>query len=273
MIHAISGIEIALRDIFGKATAQPLHRLFGGAQRARIRAYASTLMPDTADQALSLAAEQREAGFTALKLGYGPLGRDADLDVALVQAAGEKCDLMIDVGLGRTNARAMTRVKRMEEFRPYWIEAPFMPDEYAKYTVLADSVDRPLAAGEQESSAQEGLRAATRCRRGDPAAHVTRVGGCGECLRVAALAQRTRRRCVLHAWSTGIIKVATVQRARGDARAELFEYCIQDSALNRRPFSGSFPVIDGYVSVPTGPGLGIEVDEEVVDQCRLEASL
>lgn len=277
VIHAISGIEIALWDIFGKATGQPLHALFGGAQRSKIRAYASTLMPDTPEQARAVTAAQREAGFSAVKLGYGPLGRDADLDVALVEAAregaGDECDLMIDVGLAWTNARdAIMRVRRMEEYRPYWIEEPFMPDEYAKYAELAEAVQTPLAAGEQESTAQDFQRlvdAGVEILQPD----VTRAGGTRECLRVGELAQRTGRRCVLHAWSTGIIKAATLHVLGAMPDAELFEYCIQDTALNRRVVSETFPVIDGAVAIPTGPGLGIEIDEEVVNRCRLEAGV
>jgi L-alanine-DL-glutamate epimerase-like enolase superfamily enzyme len=96
---------------------------------------------------------------------------------------------------------------------------------------------------------------------------VTRAGGTRECLRVAALAQRTGRRCVPHAWSTGIIKAATLHLLAAMPDAELFEYCIQDTALNRRLVTEEFPVINGHVAIPTGPGLGIAIDEEVVERC------
>src|SRR5579885_1623506 len=137
-IHAISGVEIALWDIAGKAAGKPIHALLGGARRDRVKAYASTLMPDTPAEAARVVAAQREAGFHAVKLGWGPLGRSAALDVALVAAArkagGEDLDLMIDIGKGWQSAReAIERVRRMEEHRPYWIEEPFWPDDYAKY--------------------------------------------------------------------------------------------------------------------------------------------
>ena len=86
-IHAISGIDIALWDIKGKALGQPIHRLLGGPHRTAIRAYASTLMPDTPEETARVVAGLVERGFTAIKLGWGPFGRDADLDVALVRAA------------------------------------------------------------------------------------------------------------------------------------------------------------------------------------------
>src|SRR5262245_8572142 len=105
-IHAISGVEIALWDIAGKAAGKPIHALLGGARRTRIKAYASTLMPDTPDDAARVIETQLKAGFQAIKLGWGPLGGEADLDCALVAAArragGDDFGLMIDIGKGCT---------------------------------------------------------------------------------------------------------------------------------------------------------------------------
>ena len=108
-IHAISGVEIALWDIAGKAAGKPVHALLGGARRKSIKAYASTLMPDTPDEAARVIEAQLKAGFKAVKLGWGPLGQSAALDVALVAAArkagGPDFDLMLDVGKGWTSVR------------------------------------------------------------------------------------------------------------------------------------------------------------------------
>ncbi|HWD76591.1 MAG TPA: mandelate racemase/muconate lactonizing enzyme family protein [Solirubrobacteraceae bacterium] len=273
VVHAISGLEIALWDIVGKATGKPIHALLGGAYHSRLRAYASTLMPDTPQQVRAVVSAQREAGFAAVKLGYGPLGLDADLDVSLVaaarEAAGDDCDVIIDIGLGWRSARdAIDRVRRMEDSRPYWIEEPFMPDEYGKYAALASAVETPIAAGEQEATAVDFRRlvdVGVEVLQPD----VTRVGGILECGRVAELARASGRRCVLHAWSTGIIKAASLHVLAAMPDAELFEYCVQTTELNRRLVTDPFPVSDGYVAIPEGPGLGIEVDEDVVEACRV----
>ncbi len=273
VIHAISGLEIALWDIFGKATGQPIHALLGGAHHDRVRAYASTLMPDTPAEVRAVVSAQREAGFTAVKLGYGPLGLDAELDVSLVaaarEAAGEDGDVLIDIGLGWHSARdAIERVRRMEEYRPYWIEEPFMPDEHGKYAALANSVRTPIAAGEQEATVADFRRLVdigVEVLQPD----VTRAGGMLECGRIAELARVSGRRCVLHAWSTGIIKAASLHVLAAMPDAELFEYCVQTTELNRRLVTEQFPVRDGCVSVPQGAGLGIEIDEDVVEACRI----
>src|SRR5690606_30571754 len=101
-IHAISGVDIALWDIAGKAYGQPVYRLLGGGYHTRLRAYASSLFGDTPEQTNRLARQFMAQGFTAVKFGWGPFGRDEGLDRELAAAAragmGDKADLMIDVG-------------------------------------------------------------------------------------------------------------------------------------------------------------------------------
>src|SRR4029079_5315490 len=102
-LHALSGIDIALWDIKGKAEGKPVHELLGGAKRDRVRAYASRLMPDTPEETSESVAALCDDGFTAVKLGWGPLGRDPKHDVRLAEAAKEAagdCEILIDAGLG-----------------------------------------------------------------------------------------------------------------------------------------------------------------------------
>src|SRR6478672_2568965 len=104
-LHAISGIDIALWDIKGKAEGKPVCELLGKpVQHEKIRAYASMLMPDEPDEVRSRVGNLRHQGFTAVKLGWGPLGKDADHDVALataaVEAAAGTVTILIDAGHG-----------------------------------------------------------------------------------------------------------------------------------------------------------------------------
>src|SRR5438067_3118636 len=104
-LHAISGIDIALWDIKGKALGKPVSELIGTPQRSRVRAYASALMPNTeAETARKVSGLIERYGFTAVKLGWGPLGQDPAHDVRLAKAArkaaGDSVDVLIDAGLG-----------------------------------------------------------------------------------------------------------------------------------------------------------------------------
>jgi len=275
VIHALSGVEIALWDIAGKAAGKPIHALLGGARRDRIKAYASTLMPATPEETRRVVAAQREAGFRAVKLGWGPLGLDAELDVELVRAAretgGEDLELIVDIGLGWSSVRdAIERTRRLEEYSPSWIEEPFPPDDYAKYAALVDAVDTPIAAGEEETTVWDFERLIDRGRVAIVQPDVTRAGGIDECMRIADLARARGRRCVLHSWSTGVIKAASLNVLAAMDEAEIFEYCVQETALNQRLVTERFPLRDGCVEVPQGPGLGIEIDEDVLADSLVE---
>jgi L-rhamnonate dehydratase len=268
-IHAISGVEIALWDIAGKAAGKPIHALLGGARRTRIKAYASTLMPDTPKEAARVIAAQRKAGFNAVKLGWGPLGQSAALDVELVavarKAGGDDFELMIDIGKGWQSVReGIDRARRMEEYRLAWIEEPFWPDDYAKYAALVAAVPTPIAAGEEETTLADFERLIGQGHVEIVQPDVTRAGGISECLRIADYARRQGRRCVLHAWSTGIIKAATLHVLAAMEEAEYMEYCVQTTDLNQRLVTQLFPVADGQVAIPDAPGLGVELDEAVL---------
>jgi L-alanine-DL-glutamate epimerase-like enolase superfamily enzyme len=229
-------------------------------------------MPDTPAETRATVAAQREAGFGAVKLGWGPFGRDRELDVALAAAAreggGDDFDLMLDIGLGWSNPReAITRVRRMEEHDPYWIEEPFMPDAYAHYAALAAAVDTPIAAGEEESVTADFERLIELGGVSVIQPDVTRVGGISELLRIVDLARARGRRLVPHSWSTGIIKAATLHVLAVMPEVEYFEYCVQTTELNQRLVSQSFPLVDGCVAIPDAPGLGVDLDEDVVRAC------
>ena len=106
-----------------------------------------------------------------------------------------------------------------------WIEEPFWPDDYAKYKALAEATSTPIAGGEEETTLADFERLIGQGHVEIVQPDVTRAGGIGECLKIADYARRQGRRCILHAWSTGIIKAATLhvlaamEEAAGRARA------------------------------------------------------
>jgi L-alanine-DL-glutamate epimerase-like enolase superfamily enzyme len=178
---------------------------------------------------------------------------------------------MIDIGKGWESVReGIDRAKRMEEHRLAWIEEPFWPDDYDKYARLAAAVDIPIAGGEEETTLADFERLVERGGVEIVQPDVTRAGGLSECLRIADYAHRRGRRCVLHAWSTGIIKAATLHVLAAMEEAEYMEYCVQTTDLNQRLVAERFPLVDGQVAIPERPGLGIELDEAVVQECAVQ---
>ncbi len=275
-VHALSGLEIALWDLAGKAAGQPVHALLGDQRRTRIKAYASAVMPDEPGRVAELGAALRAQGFGAVKFGWGPLGTDADRDLELVAAArtgiGPELDLMIDIGLGwHDPVHAARQIHRMERFNPLWIEEPFRPDDYAGYAALAAATDVPIAAGEEEAMVDDFDRLITA---GDVAIvqpDVTRAGGLRECMRIAELARARGRRCIPHSWGTPITTAATLQLLAVTDEAEYLEYPVPATQLDRDLVPESPALTDGFVDVPRAPGLGISVDEDAVEHYRVRS--
>jgi len=277
-IHAMSGADIALWDLLGKATGLPVYQLLGGAYRTRLRAYASDLMPPTPEEAERRARQMRDAGFTALKFGWGPLGQDERTDVAQVAAArrgfGDDGDLMVDIGLCWDASTAIARCRRLAEFNPYWIEEPLPPDDLDGYGRLADAVDVRIAAGEEESTCWGFTDLIDRGRIDVVQVDVSRAGGLTESRRIAQMAHQRNLPCVPHAFSTGVLLAASMHWVAAIPNGSLVEYTVAESPLAtgltgtgllREPLRA----VDGWLTVPDAPGLGIALDEDLIARYRV----
>jgi L-rhamnonate dehydratase len=275
-LHALSGIDIALWDIKGKAEGKPVSELLGGRRRDRVRAYASMLMPETEEEVTERVRALRAQGFTAVKLGWGPLGRDPDRDVELARAAKAAMDggeVLIDAGLGYVaDAKTAIRVAReLERIGIFWLEEPFEPDEYEAYAELADAVDIRVAAGEQDTTRWGFRELLDRGHVDLVQPDVTRCGGITELLRIAELARERGAETVPHAWKSGIIKAASLHVNAVLPDALFQEYCVADTPIATKLTRERLPIdAEGYVAVPTGPGLGVELDEEVLARYRVD---
>jgi L-alanine-DL-glutamate epimerase-like enolase superfamily enzyme len=277
-VHAISGIDLALWDIKGKALGKPVSALLGVPQRDRLRAYASALMPAAEDEARRLVSGLIERhGFTAVKLGWGPLGQDARQDVRLARAArqagGDGVDILIDAGLGygADVERARVVARELEQLGVFWLEEPFEPDELDAYAALADSVDIRVAAGEGDAT-RWGFRELIERGHVDMVQpDVTRCGGLTEALRIAALAEQHAVGLTPHAWKSGIIKAASLHLNAVLPRAWFQEYCVADTPINRSLTRQQFPLRDGWVAVPDAPGLGVDLDPDLLARLAVGA--
>jgi len=275
-VHAISGLDIALWDIKGKALGKPVCELLGTPHRDRVRAYASMLMPDTTAEVAEAVTALREQNFTAVKLGWGPLGQDSKHDVALAaaakEAAGDGVEIMIDAGLGYVAdaKRAIEVAREYEQIGIYWLEEPFEPDEYEAYAELADTVDIRVTAGEQDATWWGFRELIDRAHVDLVQPDVTRCGGITETLRIAELAHSQGKETVLHAWKSGIIKAASLHCNAVMPDGIWQEYCVADTPIAKRLTVQRLPIEeDGCVAVPTAPGLGVELDEDVLASLRV----
>jgi L-alanine-DL-glutamate epimerase-like enolase superfamily enzyme len=277
-LHALSGIDIALWDIKGKAEGKPVCELIGTPQRDRVRAYASMLMPDEPAEVRERVSALREQGFTAVKLGWGPLGadpvQDVELAAAAVEAAGEGGTILIDAGLGygKDARTAIGVAEQLDGLGVFWLEEPFEPDEYEAYAELADAVDIRVAAGEQDTTLWGFRELIERGHVDLVQPDVTRCGGITELLRIAEFAHERGVETVPHAWKSGIIKAASLHVNAVLPDALFQEYCVADTPINTSLTKERLPIdADGFVAVPTQPGLGIELDWDIFSRYRVDS--
>lgn len=274
-IHAISGADIALWDLKGKAEGKPVYELLGGARRRSVRAYASVLFGDTPEQTAALARDFVGMGLTAAKFGWGPFGKDPVLDLELVTAAreafGHDRDLMVDAGHAWEWPTALERARMLAPLKIGWLEEPLSQDDRAGYAQLCPQSPVPIAAGEGDVTQwdfEDLLERGVHVVQPD----VAFCGGLTVCRQVSQMAEARGRRVVPHCFSTGINLAASLHWMASVPSGDLVEYCLRPSPLMRKLVRNLPPLIDGRVPVPTGPGLGIELDEAIVEEFRVSSS-
>lgn len=272
-IHAMSGIDMALWDIKGKALGMPVWKLLGGGFHTKIRAYASALFGHTPAETGERGRRFVDRGFSAVKFGWAPLGQDEQNDIALVREArrgiGETTDLMIDAGLCYDTKTAIQRARQFEEFRPYWFEEPLSPDNYDGYRRLSESTSLRIAAGEEESSRHSYIELMDRGQIDVVQVDLTRCGGFTEAMKIASLAADRALPCVNHGFTTYVNIAAALHFLASIPSSFILEYVVEEGTTLREEITHqNIRAVDGFVQVPQEPGLGVTLNEDTVERYR-----
>jgi len=273
VIQAMSGVEIALWDVVGKATGRPVYQLLGGGFRKTFRAYASILFGDTPAETERIARGLAAEGYRAVKFGWGPMGQSEEGDIGHVRAArqglGPGVELMVDAGLCWDTATAIRRARQFEAFDLTWLEEPLHPDNIDGYARLSARAPMRIAAGEEICDIKEFQRMMDVGGIDVAQVDVTRVGGLARSKRIGWDSYERHRLCVNHSYKTGINIAASLHFVAALPNTHYFEYCVEQGALRQTLTKQRFPVIDGDITVPEEPGLGVELDEAVVERFRV----
>ncbi len=268
VMHVMSGIDMALWDIMGKATGKPVHKLMGGSYKDKARAYASALMPETPDAVKKMVDSYVGLGYTAIKFGWGPLGYDINKDIELIRtakkAAGDKVEIMIDIGK-RYQLKAALRVARaMEQMDIYWLEEPLPAEDLEGYKILTASTTTRIATGEEESGRRAFRRLIEETHIDIIQPDMSRCGGLTEAKKIAMIAHDANISAVPHAFKTGILVAASIHYVAAVPNAPFLEFSVTDSPIRKEILVNPFVMKDGYVEVPTAPGLGIEFNTDII---------
>lgn len=267
--HAISGIDIALWDILGKATGQPIGRLLGGRYRERVRPYASLLMEQPERLAERLRALYAQ-GFRAFKIGWGPFGRQSRaLDEAIVRAArdavGPDVALMVDAGgsdafWSQGYKWALSTATMLAHYNVAWFEEPLQPDAIDDYARLRAAAPLPISGGEVLTRRQAFLPWLRTGALDIVQPDATKVGGISEARRIAWMAGEYGIRYIPHGWNTAVGLAADLQLASAFADTDLVEYCTGSPYIDALPSDRWRLDADGMVAIPSAPGLGLRLD-------------
>ena len=191
MTEAMSGVDIALWDILGKAVGLPVYLLLGGAHHTRIKAYASGVPGTTTAQQVANARRfVEEQGFTAVKMSIGR--KDLEVEIAAVaavaEALGDEAHLLVDAHGAYDATTALNLGRRMQDLGVYWLEDPLAPEDHSGYKMLSDALDMAIAAGETECNRYQ-FRDRLAARAVDILLpDICRAGGISEGRKIATLA-------------------------------------------------------------------------------------
>jgi len=269
--HMISGIDIALWDILGKVTGQPIWRLLGGKHRDRIKPYGSMLMTEPQGMAAPLRAGIAR-GFKAFKIGWGPFGRrDFRTDEKIIQAArdaiGPDVELMVDAGGSDAfwphgYKWAIRTAHMLAKYDVTWFEEALRPDDIDGYVKLTEHSPVPSAACEVLTRRQSFIEWIERRAVDYIQPDVTKVGGLSEEHRIGQYADDHSILMVPHGWNTAVGLAADLHLVAAANNARWVEY-ITPAPYVEDLFATPLKLdADGMLAIPDGAGLGFKWSEE-----------
>jgi D-galactarolactone cycloisomerase len=283
--YVVGALDMALHDLWGKATGRSVGELYGGKLRDRVPVYASALSyvegVDPDERWLSEAEALVERGFRAIKMRIGryPPAHELPLIARLREVLPAGVRLMADGNAAYTLPTAIRVGRELERIGLEWFEEPIpqlspTQAEYAGYESLAAALDIPIACGEtlQSRGAFKALLDARKVDIVQPDAAI--CGGIGECLFVADMARLAGVPCVPHCWGGALAVAATLHllsllpapTAGPQADIPMLEYDTTENPLRTALLSTPLAPTDGFLAVPTGPGLGVTVDETALNR-------
>lgn len=283
-MHCISALDNCLWSIRAQAAGMSLSQLLGGRRRDKVMAYASTLFRSTPEGMIEAAQGYIDKGYRAVKFGWGVFGQDPGRDRELVaaarQALGPDRYLMVDPGWyptvtpnrmqPRSRADNEALCQWLGDYNVRWVEDFIHPENFDEYAAVRASSPVPLAAGEQVSTSWEFARFIDGGCVDVIQPDLTRCGGLTVAKHVAEMATRAGIDLVPHSWLTHLLTGYSLQLIATLPRARFVEFNVSQSPLTAGIAPTSLTLdTEGYIAIPDGVGIGIEVDTAFVDAHRV----
>ena len=265
-VDAIGGTDIALWDIVGKATGKPVHKLAGGRYRDKIKLYAGIDGTD-ADKVADTAEEHVGYGYKALKLHLIVDGdAAAEIARAVRKRVGPSIMLMCDVHMRQSVSSAIKLGRELEKLDFTWLESPLYPEDIPGAVALSEALDMAVAIGEWSRTRYE-MREAFERRAYDIVMHDIARTGITEGHRIGAIADTYNIPVAPHVGGGGILSVAaTVEYSASCSNFMIMEHSHKANEFKNSITSEVYEPQNGFFEVTDKPGLGIEIDQTLVEK-------
>jgi L-alanine-DL-glutamate epimerase-like enolase superfamily enzyme len=264
VMHALSGLDIALWDIRGKLEGVSVSKLLGGAKRKRVETYASLLQYNGAVEHVKRnTARALERGYRHIKLHE----RTAEAVAAARSVAGPAIPIKVDTNCGWTPAEAEPPVLAMKPSNPYWVEEPIWPPEdFEALAKLRKATGMPLAMGENATSPLDFRKMIAAGATDYVQPSIVKIGGITQLFRIATESETSGVTCVPHAFFFGPGYLATLHCIACKERDAPLERLFADVA--HVTYAKTVPDVNGAVEVPDRPGLGADPEDELFSRFR-----
>ncbi len=264
---ALSGFDIALWDIAGKASNVPVYQLLGGARREKVDVYATALYPDKTANVVKRALAFAEEGFKGIKIKLGfDLEQDMERVRAVRAAVGDKFPLMSDANQGYSLDQATRAASVLEQLGLAWLEEPLFFVDVESHVRLKGATKIPIAVGENLHSRYDFEQFIARGAVDILQPDVARAGGISEVKSIAALAERHALPISLHTWGDAVALAASLHLAAALKNSIVMELDCTDNPLRTDLLREPFTIRTGCMTPPEGAGLGIELDPRALSR-------
>jgi len=274
-IATMAAIDMALWDIKGKKMGKPIHELLGGKKHDRIKAYASILFGKDGAETKAIAERWVNEGYQAVKFGWEPMGESEALDMELVSGAraglGEEAELLVDAGCVWDAQTALKRAEKFKEYNLGWLEEPLSEDDLEGYQWLRERSPIPIAAGEAECG-WYAYKPWIENRLLDIYQVDLARNGFTEGQLIAEKVEAAGAKLCNHCYKTPVSVSACLHWLSTTNSAFLFEDCVEDSPLRHELTHEKMQAVDGIIQVPDAPGLGVTLNEDLIQELLVAES-
>ncbi len=272
-VVALSGVDIALWDILGKARGEPLYQLLGGRRRDKVPVYATALYPEEPAKVAKRARAFAEQGFHGVKI---KVGFDLDQDIRIVRAVraelGKDFVVMTDANQGYRVDVALKASDAFADCGAFWLEEPLFVEDIEGHALLREKGHTPIAVGENLNMLYGFENFIARGAVDFIQPDVARAGGITEIRKIAALAGRHRVPVSFHTWGDGVALAASVHLSAAIENCIVMELDYTYNPLREELLREPFRVKDGFLLPPEKPGLGIELDQSALERFAFSGS-